>query len=108
MSELITTAKPRRYNLRKGIVKQYDNYEDTVIMSNETWQMYIDEIKWLRADRPTLTEDVRVALMRLTMCAREECSICKYVNDCSYDRQCEMATENMHTILNALTKGEKT
>lgn len=53
------------------------------------------------ADRPTMTEEVREALMRLTMCAREECGMCKYKDDCDFDKQYEMATDNMHTILNA-------
>ena len=53
------------------------------------------------ADSPILTEEVREALMRLTMCAREECGMCKYKDDCDFDKQYEMATDNMHTILNA-------
>ena len=50
---------------------------------------------------PTFTEEVREALMRLTMCAREECGMCKYKDDCDFDKQYEMATKNMNTILNA-------
>lgn len=57
--------------------------------------------------KPVMTEEVREALMRLTMCAREECSICKYENDCGYDKQVEMATENMDTIINAFTERPK-
>ena len=53
-----------------------------------------------RADA-IFTEEVREALMRLTMCAREECGMCKYKDDCNFDKQYEMATDNMHTILNA-------
>ena len=51
--------------------------------------------------KPIMTEEVREALMRLTMCAREECSFCKHVSDCGFDKQVEMATENMHIILDA-------
>ena len=57
--------------------------------------------------KPVMTEEVREALMRLTMCAREECSICKYENDCGYDKQVEMATENMNTILNVFLERPK-
>ena len=55
----------------------------------------------LPSAEPTFTEEVREALMRLTMCAREECGMCKYKDDCDFDKQYEMATENMNTILNA-------
>ena len=57
--------------------------------------------------KPVMTEEVREALMRLTMCAREECSICKYENDCGYDKQVKMATENMNTILNVFLERPK-
>jgi len=53
------------------------------------------------APKPIMTEAVREALMRLSMCAREECTICKYENNCGFDKQVEMATDNMHVILNA-------
>ena len=49
-----------------------------------------------------MRDDVRDALMRLTMCAREECDMCKYKESCGFDFQYEISTENMHTILNAL------
>lgn len=52
---------------------------------------------------PTMTEDVREALMRLTMCAREECGMCKYKDECGFDFQYNISTENMHTILDALS-----
>ena len=55
----------------------------------------------LPSAEPTFAEEVREALMRLTMCAREECGMCKYKDDCDFDKQYEMATENMNTILNA-------
>ena len=53
-----------------------------------------------------MNEEVREALMRLTMCAREECGICKYENECNYSIQYELATENMNIILRAL-RGEE-
>lgn len=53
-----------------------------------------------------MTEEVREALMRLTMCAREECQICKHEKECNYSMQYELATENMQIILNAL-RGEE-
>lgn len=49
-----------------------------------------------------MNEEVREALMRLTMCAREECKICKYEKECNYDLQCELATKNMQIVLSAL------
>lgn len=54
--------------------------------------------------QPVMTEEVREAIMRLTMCAREECFMCKYENSCGFDKQVEMATENMNTILKAFTR----
>ena len=53
--------------------------------------------------QPSMTEGVREALMRLTMCAREECGMCKYKDECSFDFQYNISTENMHTILDALS-----
>ena len=52
---------------------------------------------------PKMTEEVREALMRLTMCAREECGMCKYKDECGFDFQYNISTENMHTILDALS-----
>lgn len=54
-----------------------------------------------------MTEEVREALLRLTMCAREECEICKHKDKCGYDMQCELATQNMHIVLNALESRPK-
>ena len=57
----------------------------------------------MRAEaKPTMKEDVREALMRLTMCAREECGMCKYKDECGFEFQYNISTENMHTILDAL------
>ena len=53
--------------------------------------------------KPKMTEEVREALMRLTMCAREECGMCKYKDKCGFDFQYKLSTENMHTILDALS-----
>lgn len=50
-----------------------------------------------------MTEEVRDALMRLTMCAREECDVCKYKDKCGFEFQYNISTENMHTILDALS-----
>ena len=52
-------------------------------------------------------EEVREALMRLTMCAREECEICKHKDKCGYDMQCELATQNMNIVLKALESRPK-
>jgi len=65
----------------------------------------VDDILALPSAEPktgTLTEEVREALMRLTMCAREECKVCKYEDDCGFDAQYQRATENMIIISNAL------
>lgn len=53
--------------------------------------------------KQTMTEEVREALMRLTMCAREECDMCKYKDKCGFEFQYNISTENMHTILEALS-----
>ena len=54
------------------------------------------------ADAEPMTEEVREALMRLTMCAREECGMCKYKDKCGFEFQYNISTENMNTILEAL------
>ena len=56
--------------------------------------------------KPTMTEEVREALMRLTMCAREECAICKYKDKCNFDFQYEESTKNMNTILDSLMRSK--
>ena len=50
-----------------------------------------------------MTEEVREALMRLTMCAREECDMCKYKEKCGFEFQYNISTENMNTLLDALS-----
>ena len=46
--------------------------------------------------------------MRLTMCAREECGICKYKDTCDFDFQYNLATENMNILADALRADRKT
>ena len=48
----------------------------------------------------------REALMRLTMCAREECIMCKYHKECDFDFQYKLATESMNILADALRKTE--
>ena len=50
------------------------------------------------------TEEVREALMRLTMCAREECGMCKYKDECDFDFQYKISTDNMNTLSDALMR----
>ena len=49
-----------------------------------------------------IPEREREALMRLTMCAREECGMCKYKDTCNFEFQYEIATENMNILADAL------
>ncbi len=53
-----------------------------------------------------ISEKEREALMRLTMCAREECIMCKYHKECDFDFQYELATESMNILADALRKTE--
>ena len=55
-----------------------------------------------------ILEKEREALMRLTMCAREECSMCKYKDTCNFDSQYETATRCMNILAEALRKTEPT
>lgn len=41
-------AEPRIYELERGVVKQHTDYDNIVIMTEETWQDYIAEIKNVR------------------------------------------------------------
>jgi len=54
-----------------------------------------------------IPEREREALMRLTMCARIECDICKY-KDLSIEECDERITENMNTLADALRIDHKT
>ena len=49
-----------------------------------------------------IPERQREALMRLTMCARGECAMCKYEKTCTTSFQYELATENMNILADAL------
>ena len=51
-----------------------------------------------------IPEKEREALMRLTMCARDECGMCKYKDTCGSDFQYELATESMNILAEALRK----
>ena len=66
---------------------------------------HIDTLKALPSAEaePKMTEEVREALMRLTMCAREECGMCKYKDECGFDFQYKISTDNMNTLLDALS-----
>ena len=54
-----------------------------------------------------IPEKEREALMRLTMCARHECSVCKYKSTYTHDDCIEEATENMHILSDALERKEE-
>ena len=51
-----------------------------------------------------IPEREREALMRLTMCARGECAMCKYEKRCTFAFQYEIATENMNILADVLRK----
>ena len=63
-------------------------------------------LKALPSAEPIMTEEVREALMRLTMCAREECDMCKYKDECGYDFQYKISTDNMNTLSDALLRSK--
>ena len=58
-----------------------------------------------------IQEKEREALMRLTMCARNECKICKYHKKFTLADCYDLATENMNILVDALEhkfeKGEE-
>lgn len=54
-----------------------------------------------------IPEREREALMRLTMCAREECAMCKYKDTCGFDFQYDLATKNMNILADALNADRK-
>lgn len=53
-----------------------------------------------------IPEKEREALMRLTMCARKECGMCKY-NGNSSEECYERATDCMHILAEALREREQ-
>ena len=53
-----------------------------------------------------IPEKEREALMRLTMCARNECVMCKYKDSCDSDVRFEFATKHMNILADALRKTE--
>ena len=55
-----------------------------------------------------IPEREREALMRLTMCARDECIMCKYHKEGDFDFQYELATESMNILADALNADRKT
>ena len=55
-----------------------------------------------------MTEREREALMRLTMCARNECVMCKYKDSCDSDVRFEFATKHMIILADALNADRKT
>lgn len=50
-----------------------------------------------------IPEVQREALMRLTMCARKECLICKYKSSKSFVDCYDLQTKCMHILADALT-----
>lgn len=51
-----------------------------------------------------IPEKEREALMRLTMCARDQCQICKYSRVYNYEECRELQTKCMSILANALDK----
>lgn len=49
----------------------------------------------------------RDALLRLTMCARHECEICKYENEFTHSQCYELQTKCMNILAELLDKQEK-
>ena len=49
-----------------------------------------------------IPEREREALMRLTMCARGECPMCKYEEQCDDDFRDDLGTKNMNILADAL------
>lgn len=73
----------------------YGEYAEAIDMAIEALQSDAE---------PIMTEEVREALMRLAMCAREECAMCKYKDECGYDFQYKISTNNMNTLSDALMR----
>jgi len=84
-------------------------------MGKVEWSDYIikqvdalDAINGIPAVEPktVLTEEVREAIMRLTMCARHECAICKY-NSNDEDTCEQYATKNMNILADAFREPKR-
>lgn len=54
-----------------------------------------------------MTEKEREALMRLTMCARHQCTICKWHDKYTHDDCEEEITDDMHILMDAIKRKEK-
>lgn len=54
-----------------------------------------------------IPEKEREALMRLVMCARNQCAICKYHNKYTHDDCEEEITDDMHILMDALERKEE-
>lgn len=54
--------------------------------------------------KPFMTEEVREAIMHLSMCARHQCKICRYLltDECKY-----VATRCVNTIVDAFTERKR-
>lgn len=51
-----------------------------------------------------IPEEEREALMRLTMCARHDCKICKYKGEYTFEDCDKEITKNMHVIADAISE----
>ena len=54
-----------------------------------------------------MTEKEREALMRLTMCARHQCAICKWHDKYTHDDCEEEITDDMHILMDAIKRKEE-
>ena len=90
------------------ILKAIKVYECYPKSASEETKVAIDmAIEALSAEaEPKMTEEVREALMRLAMCAREECGMCKYKDECGFDFQYKISTDNMNTLADALLRSK--
>lgn len=77
-------------------------YVEQLRFERDYLQEVINELT--SAEAEPMTEEVREALMRLTMCAREECGMCKYKDECGFDFQYKISTDNMNTLSDALMR----
>lgn len=96
-AEIARLSRPTDYISRADAIEAVSDSYD-----------FIDAIKAIEAlpsadAELKMTEEVREALMRLTMCAREECDMCKYKEKCGFEFQYNISTENMNTLLDALS-----